>query len=369
MKKIVLILIGVTLMGCSSNKIVINGNLARLGDRELSIYVRDSLSKKRVIATTKASNDKFRFEIEKIKMPTYAYLAMIGSEVRFILEPGVINITSGMRYGPVVSGTKYNDGLYGWRSWPAALKIDSMVALLEDVIKAPDYENSPQELKEEVKSKFRRFRYERDSLERIALNDMFSNSDEYGQLFSILHNSRLSGRQIEELLRIEKTIGSNSEIDFFKYLVNEEKVAQMQREKLNIGNPFIDFSGTKADGSEVKLSEVVAKNKLTMVEFWASWCAPCRAEIPHMKEVYKNYQNKGFEIFSFSVDAKKEDWLKADMAEDLTWISTSGDVENVSNLYVVKSVPASVLIDGNGKIVAKNLRGKQLDKFVNKFLE
>lgn len=356
-------------MGCSSNKVIINGNLARLGDKELSIYVRDSLSKKRVIATTKASNDKFRFEIKKVKTPIYAYLTMIGSEVRFILEPGVINITSGEKYAPVVSGTKYNDGLYNWRSSPAALKIDSMVALLDDVIKAPDYENSPQELKEEVKAKFRKFRHERDSLEKIALNEMFDNSDEYGQLFSILHNSRMSGRQIEELLRIEKTIGKNKEIDFFKYLVNEERVAQMQREKLNIGNPFIDFSGTKADGDEVRLSEVVAKNKLTMVEFWASWCAPCRAEIPHMKEVYKNYQSKGFEIFSFSVDGKKEDWLKADKAEELTWISTSGDVASVSNLYVVRSVPASILIDGNGKIVAKNLRGEQLDKFIKEFLK
>lgn len=370
MKKLLYLLITAAIItGCSSKKVIIDGTLLGIGNNNIKIYVRDSSIEKRLIGETQAVDDKFRLELKEIKTPIYAYLATIGSEVQFVLEPGVIKIMNGGDYTPVVSGTKYNDMLYQWKSSPEALKTDSSTAQLNERIKAPDYENQSAERHEEVKREYGKIRRERSILEEKALDEMFKNSDEYGQLFSILYGYHLTDKNIEELQRIEKVVGKNGEIDYFREFYNDAQMAKSQTEKLKVGNDFEDFSAVKADESALKLSDVVAKNKLTMLEFWASWCAPCRAEIPHMKEVYKKYNSKGFELFSFSVDAEKGEWLKAEKAENLPWISTSGDVDAVSKLYVVRAVPASILIDSNGKIVAKNLRGEKLDKFVEDFLK
>lgn len=356
-------------VGCGSEKIIIDGSLLNIGNNNIKIYVRDSSTEKRLVGETQAIDDKFSFELKGIKTPVYAYLATIGSEVQFVLEPGVIKIANGGDYTATVSGTKYNDMLYKWKSSPEAIKTDSSAALLNELIRAPDYESQSAEQHEVVRREYGKIRYERSILERKALEEMFTNSDEYGQLFSILYSYRTSEKNIEALNRIEKVVGKNGEIDFFREVYSDAQAAKNQTERLNIGNDFVDFSAVKTDENTLKLSDVVAKNRLTMLEFWASWCAPCRAEMPHMKEVYEKHKSQGFEIFSFSVDAKKEEWLKAEKAENLPWISTSGDVDAVSKLYVVVSVPASILIDGNGKIVAKNLRGDKLDKFVENFLK
>lgn len=370
MKKLFFILLASAFtVGCESNKVVIDGNLSRVGNNEIKIYVRDSSAEKRLVAQTKANDDKFHIEIENIKTPVYAYLATIGSEVQFVLEPGTINISTGSDFTPVVKGTKYNEMLYGWKTSPEAMKIDSAAAVLNELIKSDDYESKSEEFRNEVMRKFGMIYRERSVLEKKALSEMFKNSDQYGQLFSIVSGFRISEENIKELKRIEDEIGKNGEIDFFREIYNDEVNAKAQTDKLKIGNDFIDFTASKSDGNTENLAAVVAKNKLTMLEFWASWCAPCRAEIPHLKNVYEKYKSKGLEIFSFSVDAKQDEWLKAETVENLPWISTSGNVDDVSKLYVVKSVPASVLIDINGKIVAKNLRGAELDKFVDNFLK
>lgn len=369
MKKLLLISFAIITMSCGSEKILIEGTLSNIGDKSIKIYVRDSSTEKRLIGQTESVNDNFHLKIRNIKTPTYAYLSTIGSEVQFVLEPGKIRIVPGGDYTPIVSGTKYNNMLYVWKTSPEAARIDSSSMVLGELIKDPDYESRSDEYKNEIKAKFGKVRKEKSLLENKALDEMFKASDEYGQLFSILFRYRTTEKEMEELLRIEKVVGKNGEIDHFREVYNEENRAKNQREKISIGKDYIDITATESTGKEVKLSEAVTKNKLTMLEFWASWCAPCRAEIPHMKEVYDHYKNKGFEIFSFSVDTNREAWLTAEKKENLPWISTSGDVDGVSELYVVESIPTSILIDSNGKIVAKNLRGTKLDKFVADFLK
>lgn len=136
------------------------------------------------------------------------------------------------------------------------------------------------------------------------------------------------------------------------------------------GAQFIDIDLLTPDGTPFRLSEYVGKGNYTLVEFWASWCGPCRGEIPHLKHVYNLYHKDGFNIVSISMDEKKEAWLKAIEEEDMNWVQASdlkafeGDLHK---LYNFNGIPHCVLIDPNGKIVDNNARGPQLDNFLVEF--
>ena len=130
-----------------------------------------------------------------------------------------------------------------------------------------------------------------------------------------------------------------------------------------VGGTYQDFETTTLDGEAISLSGVCADNKFVLLEFWASWCGPCRNEIPHMKKAYARYKAKGFEILSFTIDDDRDAWAKASAQEELPWIDTGYGLESEpKKLYEVMGVPANYLIDAStGRVVARNLRGHALD--------
>lgn len=129
------------------------------------------------------------------------------------------------------------------------------------------------------------------------------------------------------------------------------------------GKPAPAFSMADKDGKIVHLSDF--KGKYVLIDFWASWCGPCRKENPNVVAAYKKYHDKGFEIIGISLDSNKEAWLKAVDKDGLTWTHLS-DLKGwqcaTATTYGVKAVPASFLIDPNGKVVGKDLRGEELNK-------
>lgn len=134
-----------------------------------------------------------------------------------------------------------------------------------------------------------------------------------------------------------------------------------QFERVEIGQPFMDFTLKTADGNDVNLAEVIENNKVTLIDFWASWCRPCRMENPFVKAAYEKYHAKGLEIVGISVDGDEAAWMKAVETDGLPWTHVRDIDNNVSADYLVKYIPSNFLFDQNGLIIAKNLRGEDLE--------
>ena len=127
-----------------------------------------------------------------------------------------------------------------------------------------------------------------------------------------------------------------------------------------------------ADGKPVMLSDIYKQHKYLLVDFWASWCAPCRQENPNVVSVWEKYHNQGFDVMGVSLDSNKEAWLKAVKDDKLTWTQVSdlkGWKNSAAAEYAVNSIPSNILLDQNGKIVAHNLRGDDLRNEISALLQ
>ena len=130
-----------------------------------------------------------------------------------------------------------------------------------------------------------------------------------------------------------------------------------------IGQQFTDFEMADPDGKMHKLSELTGEGKWVLVDFWASWCGPCRVEMPNVLEAYNEFHDKGFEVVGISLDQKKEAWVKAIDQLKMPWLQLS-DLKGwkcaAAPLYKIDAIPDNILIDPQGKITDRALRGKAL---------
>ncbi len=245
------------------------------------------------------------------------------------------------------------------------------------------------------------------------MSDMKALEDEYAEIARSAQNSELTDAQREEIKTqlsgfeekfyqaIKNSVTDNVGNDFGlhnlcsyynmyapeelasvldAYMVAFPTNARLQQIKkrndltleTSVGRPFKDFEMADTEGGMHKLSEYIAANKVTLVDFWASWCGPCRQEMPAVKAAYEAYKDKGFGIVGVSLDNNKEAWLAAVKNLGLEWVHLS-DLQGWNcagaKLYGVNSIPATVLIAQDGTIIARNLRGEAIQERLAELLK
>ncbi len=156
----------------------------------------------------------------------------------------------------------------------------------------------------------------------------------------------------------------NSEyVKQFKLQLTDIKAKQQATTRTNIGSPAPEIAVSTPDGGAIKLSDF--RGKVTMIDFWASWCKPCRMENPNVVKVYNRFKDKGFEIFGVSLDQSQEKWIQAIAQDGLTWKHGSELKFWQSSFvpaYNLDGIPMTYLLDENGIIIAKGLRGEELEQ-------
>lgn len=158
-------------------------------------------------------------------------------------------------------------------------------------------------------------------------------------------------------------------------LRNMEKAAELTKRfeslaQVEKGQPATDFSINDVSGKPVTLSSY--RGKYVLLEFWASWCGPCRAENPNLRATYLKYKDKGFDILGVSLDDKMANWTKAVEKDDLPWVQVSelkGFRGQVPLDYGISAIPANFLIDPHGNIIDRNLRGERLTEALEKLFK
>lgn len=168
---------------------------------------------------------------------------------------------------------------------------------------------------------------------------------------------------------LNKMTASGIQYQYYKQIMAERRISKATA----VGQHYTDIVLKGIDGkTDIQLSAYINKNQYTLLDFWASWCGPCRAEMPNVVKVYKLYHNKGLEVVGVSLDNNREAWVKAISTLKMPWPQMSdlkGWKSTAAAAYNIRAIPANVLIDNKGNIIAKDLRGEELLKKMEELMK
>lgn len=372
MKKIISVLFALfVLFGCKENKktteqeegYTITGKIEGAAEKPVILQRIENGEYVTVDSMLCDQNGQFSFE-GKVETPEMFYMKVGDKKsFRFFVENTPITIKANIDTldNAQITGSEVQDKYFGYLE-----QKEKFTKQQNELYK--QYQEAEQENNEE---KMEQIVEQYDSLENvqkeIAINYIKKNTESvvspYIVIKELVHD--LSLQEMQQYAQ-----GFDSTLARTKYMKQiNNRINTL--EKVDIGKQAPDFTLPNPDGEAISLSSLTENGNYLLIDFWASWCGPCRNENPNVVALYNDYHDKGFDIMGVSLDKEKGAWLKAIEADKLTWHHVS-DLKGWNNaaarLYGVNSIPHTVLLDKEGVIIAKNLRGEELRSKIEELL-
>ena len=288
--------------------------------------------------------------------------------VQFILEPGEIRVGyAGRVAGLTAEGGPYNQRVVA--TWRDTEEYQGVLGDYAKVMSAKaDLEEGPERetLTEEAIRLYNELnRIRRDALREIAMSD----DDPFASLFAIEMGGLSRTAALNRLDQLQAVAELPAAVTALRARTETGIRMSETARTVQVGGKVKAFSAPGLDGEIHRLDDSLADNQAVLIEFWASWCGPCRAEVPTLKTAMEQYGERGFGIFAVSLDDNREDWEEASMEDEITWTNTCDFKAYDSPIpaqFGVLAIPMNVLVDAQGEILAKNVRGEVL---LNKLAE
>jgi peroxiredoxin len=369
-KKLLLAFVAMVAMAScgSKNSYKINGHIEGLEDgtmMTLNIIDYNSLMP---LDSAVLKNGKFSFKGEtdtaQIAVITFDMDDNIGG-CELYLERGSIDVFVDVENGVQrVEGAPNNDAFQSFIDDSEPLNIEA--SEIEDKIRitlasqgdASDFYNQMGQLQERFKA--------------MLANDIIKNAGLYYGYRQLMDNYSLF--EPEEVMKMLEALAPT----FGSDIVFGQLTAMIKSQlSVSLGHQYLDFETAILDkrgsyDTKAKLSDYVGKNKITLLDFWASWCTPCMNEVPNLKAAYNKFKSKGFEIVSVSVDDDTEAWQNAIKVNGMNWVQLWNGADNADSpaaQYSVTAIPCTFLIDAEGTIIGRNLRGDELEKALEDYFK
>lgn len=365
MKKLMYILAASTtlLAACQpGNTYKVTGTIEGLNDGD-TVFIQ-KMEEMRLVPTDTAiiANGQFEFngtaDSTELRYVTYISNGRPAG-TNFFLEKGNINVTMSKGGKSEIKGTASNDI---WNAY--SQQLDSMYTEMREVYATLMDTTLTEEAR---KAKIELLNSKEKASMEYTTEVIKTNIGNPVGIFLLARNySSMEPETLDAVINMvpEKYQGNESIVKIKKEIEAVKKTA--------VGQKFIDFEMQNPEGETVKLSDFISKNKVTLLDFWASWCGPCRAEMPNVVKAYKEYKDKGFGIVGVSLDNSAEAWKNAIKELNITWPQMS-DLKGWNcegaQLYAVRGIPATFMINQEGVIVAKDVRGEEITKKLKELLK
>ena len=362
------------LVGCSeqpTNQYTITGNLQGIADSTILVLDPVSHEAEKPMAEFMVVDGKFTIT-DTISEPRAVWLKLkdgYEGSISLMLEPGQIKVDGSLR-DATVTGSALTEKYQSLLATRDALdeiyiankkRFEPIQEAVEEARKNKDQKKVKELLQsDEYQAMLKADKEFFDNVENTYDKLFMDNKDTFwGPLMMISLTSYFT----DDMKKTYEALSQEAKDSYYGKKVKDELYPAGKE-----GTKVPDFTVTDNAGKSVTLAELCQGKKYILIDFWASWCNPCRKEIPNLKKIYKEYADKGFQIISISIDKKKADWEKALKEENLEWPNFL-DNGDVAIAYKVKMIPTMYLIDTNGVMVGEDLRGEALAEKLGQLLK